>query len=171
MDFFQMIEERHSTRKYAETAVEEEKLRRILEAANHAPSAGNLQAYEIYIVRKLDQRRELVKAAFDQEFLIESPVVLVFCANPARSVVWYKERGENLYSIQDTTIACTYAFLAAAALGLSTVWVGAFDESLVRASVGIPLEIRPIVLLPIGYAAKQPRTTPRRELRDIVHEV
>lgn len=170
MDFFKLIEERHSMRKYIEKPVEEEKLLKILEATNRAPSAGNLQAYEIYIVRDLEKRTALVTAASDQEFLAEAPVVLVFCANPARSEVKYSGRGRDLYSIQDASIACTYSQLAAKALGLDTVWVGAFNEEEVVRIVEIPTPLRPIIMLPIGYAGKEPSIRPRRELNDLVHE-
>ncbi|MBU4225016.1 MAG: nitroreductase family protein, partial [Chloroflexi bacterium] len=74
-------------------------------------------------------------------------------------------------SVQDATIACTYAMLAATALGLSTVWVGAFEEDAVREALGIPQELLPVAMLPIGYAGKKPRITPRRELNDLLHEV
>ncbi len=171
MDFFNVVEERHSMRAFTEAPVEDEKLTRILEVANKAPSAGNLQGYEIFVVRQAEQKKALVAAAYAQEFLAEAPVVLVFCANPARSAVRYKERGVHLYSVQDATIACTYAMLAAAALGLSTVWVGAFDEAALREAVGIPPDLMPVAMLPIGCAGKEPRITPRRELNSLVHEV
>jgi len=171
MDFFKTVEDRRSMRKYVETPVEEEKLQKILETANKAPSAGNLQGYEIFIVRNLEHRQALVKASWDQEFLAEAPVVLVFCTDAARSEVKYGERGKTLYSIQDATIACTYSQLAAKALGLDSVWVGAFDENAVSEILHIPSEFRPIILLPIGYAGKEPRPRPRRELRDLIHEI
>jgi nitroreductase len=170
MDFFKIIEERRSMRKYAGTPVEEEKLNKILEAASRAPSAGNLQAYKIYIIRKLEKRQALVKAAWDQEFLAEAPLVLVFCAEPDRSAVKYGERGATLYTLQDATIACAYSQLAAKALGLDSVWVGAFDEAAVSEIAHIPSTLRPVVMLPIGYAGKEPRSRPRRELRDIIEE-
>jgi nitroreductase len=171
MDFFKTVEDRRSMRKYTDTPIEDEKLQKILETANKAPSAGNLQGYEIYVVRKLEQRKALVKAAWDQEFLAEAPVVLVFCANPARSIVKYGERGSGLYSIQDATIACAYSQLAAKALGLDSVWVGAFDERAVSEFLQLPQELRPIILLPVGYAGKESRPRPRRDLRDLIHEV
>ncbi len=171
MDFFEVVNARQSMRSFSDTPVEAEKLHKILKTANAAPSAGNLQGYEIYLVTKAEQRVALVKAALGQEFIVEAPLVLVFCANPARSAVWYKERGIRLYSVQDATIACTYAMLAAAALGLATVWVGAFEEEPVRQVVGIPPELVPVAMLPIGYAGKKPKKTPRRELGDLVHEV
>jgi nitroreductase len=171
MDFFDVIAARHSTRAFTEQPVEEEQLQKILEAANRAPSAGDLQGYEIYRVTRPEQKSALVQAALAQEFIAEAPLVLVFCANPARSAVWYKERGERLYSVQDATIACTFSMLAATALGLASVWVGAFEEEAVRQAIGIPQDFTPVAILPIGYAGKKPRITPRRELGDLVHEV
>lgn len=171
MDFFAVVNERHSMRAFTSQAVEEEKLQKILEVANQAPSAGNKQGYEIYLVRREADRKALVRAARDQEFIAEAPLTLVFCANPARSAARYGQRGIRLYSMQDATIACTYAMLAATALGLSTVWVGAFEEDAVREALGIPQELLPVAMLPIGYAGEKPRITPRRELSDLVHEV
>lgn len=170
MDFFQLIEERRSMRKYADLPVEEGKLQQILAAINRAPSAGNLQAFEVYLVRSLKQRRALVRAALDQEFLAEAPVVLVFCAEPDRSAVKYGQRGATLYALQDATIACTFAMLAAKALGLDTVWVGAFDEAAVSELLRLPPDLRPVAMLPVGYAGKDPKPRPRRELSDLVHE-
>ena len=169
MDFFKLVDERHSVRKYLPRPVEAAKLQAILGAMNRAPSAGNLQGYEVYLVESLQKRQELVKAALEQEFLAEAPVVLVFCANGPRSAQKYGERGSTLYAIQDATIACTFAMLAAKALELDTVWVGAFDEAAVSRILGLPTEFRPIILLPIGYADGEPRLRPRRELKELVH--
>jgi nitroreductase len=171
MDFFEVITARHSIRKYAGTQVEEEKLKIILETITKAPSTVDLPGYEIYVVRSQEQRKELVRAANGQAFLAEAPLILVFCANPARAAVWYKKRGETLYSIQEATIACTYAMLTAKALGLDSVWVGAFDEAAVQEIVRIPLNLRPVAMLPVGYAAKQAEVRPRRELGELIHEV
>lgn len=171
MDFFEVLRERHSVRAFAERPVEPEKLQAILEVANRAPSAGNLQAYEIYVVTRPATLKALMRAAFEQKFVAQAPVVLVFCAHPARSASSYGERGATLYSVQDATIACAYAQLAATALDLGSVWVGAFDEEAVRRALSIRRELVPIALLPIGYAAESPEITPRRALDDLVRYI
>jgi nitroreductase len=171
MDFFKTVEERHSMRSYKDSPVEEEKLNKILATANKAPSAGNLQGYEIYIVRKSEHRNALAKTAWDQDSLAEAPVVLVFCADPNCSAEKYQERGSNLYCIQDATIACSFAMLAAKALGLDSVWVGAFNEEMVSKLLHLPKHLRPVVMLPIGYAGKESVVLPRRDLKDLIHEV
>ncbi len=102
--------------------------------------------------------------------MVEAPVVLVFCAHPARSSPKYAARGEQLYSVQDATIACTYAMLAATALGLASVWVGAFEDQAVSAALNLPQGWLPVAILPLGYAARPSGPTPRRDLADLVHE-
>ena len=171
MEFATLIEERHSTRACQRMPVEQEKLDKILHAANRAPSAGDLQAYSIVVVRSLAVRKALAEAAVDQQFVAQAPLVLVFVAEPARSSEKYGHRGENLYAIQDATIACAYAQLAAHDLGLAACWVGAFRTRDVREVVGATEEQVPIALLPMGYAAESPFITPRRALPDLVREV
>ena len=171
MELFDVFEARHSIRAFTDQAVPDEALRKIFEAVNRAPSAGNLQAFEIYQVTRLEPKEALMRASYDQEFLVQAPLVLVFCAAPARSAVRYTERGETLYCIQDATIACTYAMLAATALGLGTVWVGAFDEEAVHGIIGATPDHRPIAMLPIGHPNAEPRIRPRRSLENIVHPV
>jgi nitroreductase len=171
MDFFDVVNNRRSVRAYADRPVEDKKLNSILAAANQAPSAGNLQAYEIYLVRSRSALRALAAAALGQDFVARSSLALVFCAHPARAAFRYGERGRRLYAVQDATIACTYAMLAATALGLATVWIGAFDDDAVKRAIGDPEGQIPVAVLPIGYDAEKPAPTPRRSLEDLVHQV
>ena len=171
MNFFDVVQARQSVRAFAARPVEPEKLQQIIEAANRAPSAGNLQAYEIFVVTEPSVLHALVDASRGQSFIAQAPVVLVFCADPDRSVQRYTKRGTTLYCIQDATIACAYAQLAATALGLASVWVGAFDEAAARQVIGASNGLRPIAMLPIGYAAEEPERTLRRATSDLAHFV
>ncbi|MFQ6016251.1 MAG: nitroreductase family protein [Anaerolineae bacterium] len=171
MDFFETVEKRRSIRAFQSRAVEESKVRAILDAANSAPSAGNLQAYEIYLVTKAEQRIALARAAGRQDFIAQAPLILVFFANPSRSAVRYGQRGVRLYCLQDATIATTFAHLAATALGLGSVWIGAFSDEAVSRVVGAPGDLIPVAILPIGYPAERPGRTSRRTIADLVHEI
>ncbi len=171
MDFFEVVQTRHSIRAFAARPVEAEKLQAILEAANRAPSAGNLQAFEIYVVTNRAVLKALVRASLGQEFVAQAPVVHIFCAHPELSSRKYGKRGSSLYSIQDATIACAHAHLAAAALDLASVWVGAFNEDAVRKAIGIGQDLLPIAILPIGYPGEFPETTSRRSLSGLAHYI
>jgi len=168
MDFFEAVKARHSTRAFQSRPVEDEKIHRIIEAVNLAPSAGDLQAYEIIVVRDSKRRNELARAALWQNFIAEAPLCLVFLAYPERSSRKYGQRGSELYCLQDATIAVSYAQLAATALGLASTWVGAFDDEAVARAVEAPKGKRPIAILPIGYAAETPDITPRRLVSEIL---
>ena len=168
MDFFDAIENRHSVRKYEAREIEQEKLEKLLETINHAPSAGDLQGYEIVLVRDSSTKQALSQAAYGQKPVAQAPVVLVFCADRLMSASKYGERGANLYAVQDATIAAAYCQLAAVALGLATVWVGAFDPQAASEAIGTPEQVTPVAIIPIGYPAEKPTRTPRRPLSDLV---
>ncbi|CUU01406.1 Nitroreductase [Candidatus Kryptobacter tengchongensis] len=171
MDFFEVLKRRRSIRKFKDQAISENELKLIYEAINSAPSAGNLQAYEVFVVRDRVKLKQLADSALGQEFIAEAPVAFVFCANPARSRWRYGMRGEKLYCLQDATIACAYAQLSATALGLGSVWVGAFNEDEVRKIIGVDKNLIPIAILPVGYPDETPEPTPRREIKDLIHEI
>jgi|WetSurMetagenome_2_1015567.scaffolds.fasta_scaffold135542_2 nitroreductase len=171
MDFFSLIQTRHSIRSFQKRSIEEEKIKALLNAINSAPSAGNIQAYEVYLVTAQDKRDILARAAWMQEFIATAPIVLAFCTHSALSEEKYGKRGAQLYAVQDATIACTYAMLAAVELGLSSVWVGAFNDEAVKTVLDTAEGLQPVALLPIGYADESPSITSRRPIGEIIHHL
>lgn len=170
VEFQELVERRRSVRRYSAESVDSVVLDRILHMISRAPSAGNLQAYRIVVVRSAQRRRALAAAAEGQEFLGQAPVDLVFFADPDRSAMRYGKRGASLYAVQDATIAATFAALAATNEGLASVWVGAFDESAVRAACG-ESQLRPVAILALGHGAETPADSTRRALSETVREV
>jgi nitroreductase len=61
--------------------------------------------------------------------------------------------------------------LAATALGLATVWIGAFDDKAVRQILAAPAQQLPVAMLPVGYPAEQPEPRGRRSLDELVHKI
>jgi len=168
-DFFETVRHRHSVRKYQTgVAIEDTKLHAILEMACAAPSAGDLQSYQIIVVKDQKKRNALRIAADNQDFIPEAPVCLVFCADPKRSAKKFGERGESLFAIQDATIAASYAQLAIVAAGMGSTWIGHFNEKEVASLLNIDSGIIPIAMLSMGYPAELPEQTSRRRMDDIV---
>jgi len=168
MNVLEAIHARQSIRAYEPRPIEAEKLEAVLSAANRAASAANLQAYQIYVVRRPTAKQALATAAAGQQFLATAPVVLVFAVDPARSAAKFGPRGEQVYCMQDACAAVCNAMLAAVELGLGTCWVDAVDETLAGKAAGLRSIHRAAVLLPIGYPAETPPRTTRRELSDLV---
>lgn len=151
MNFSDLIKSRYSCREFKDIPIGKEDLQFVLDVVTSAPTAGNLQAYAAKVVLDKEDKIKLTHAAYGQDFILQAPVVLVFFAVPELSAVKYGDRGANLYCIQDATIACTYAQLAATDLGLGSCWVGAFNEKIVKQCLNTEWSWKAISILPIGY--------------------
>lgn len=166
--FLDFLSKRRSIRAFKDNAVDESDLSAILQACNLAPSSGGLQTFEIYQITNKEMRERLVLAAKDQTLIAQAPLLLVFCANPSRSVERFGERSQ-FFSVQDATIAAAYAQLTVQALGLSTVWIGAFDEKKVSEILHLPQGQRPVAIIPIGYENEKPKEKTTRGAKDLLH--
>jgi nitroreductase len=164
MNFLELAESRHSCRAFENVPVEQEKVDYIFKAIQQAPSAGNLQAYSVQVVTDVKLKHRLAEHSCGQFFIAEAPIILVFFAALELSAERYGDRGMDLYCIQDATIACTYAHLAATEMGLGSCWIGAFNQELVHRCMNARWSWRAVAMLPIGYAAKQ-LTSPRKVSR------
>ncbi|MFH1125729.1 MAG: nitroreductase family protein [Candidatus Altiarchaeota archaeon] len=162
MDLFDAVKNRRSIRKYKPQDIPKEKIDKIIEAAAWAPSAGNLQARDYIMVQDKSVKNKLCEAAHNQEFINRAPLVIVVCANTLKSGRHYGNRGMELYSNQDSAAAIQNMLLAAYSLGLSSCWVGAFDEQKVRETLSIPEHAIPVALLPIGIPDESPRPPARK---------
>jgi nitroreductase len=168
MEFDEVVKKRRSVRAYSQREVPRESIEGILRCADEAPTAGNHQPFHVLVVTDGQQRSALARACFGQAFIESAPVALVFFKDPERSVAEYGARGDSLFALQDTTIACAYAQLGATDLGLATCWVGAFVEAEINALLGAPSHLTPVAILSLGYAAEDPARPPRRGLSQLV---
>jgi nitroreductase len=186
MDFFETVRNRFSIRGFTPELIEENKVKQIIEAINFAPSAMNLQSYEIVLVREFSLRKKIAQACMKQMFIENAPIVLVFLADPLKIQAQLSKDTLKSYSIldstidgrkalaayafQDATIACSYAQLACTALGISSCWIGTFREKEILEIVNAPKRLMVTAVLPIGYPAKEHRPRQRRDAKEIVRE-
>lgn len=168
MDVFEAISKRRSVRKYLESPVEWDKVSQILESARLAPSAGNVQDWKFIVITDENLRKAIAEASLGQHWMAQAPVMITVCADIDKMKRFYGVRGERLYSIQDCAVAATHMMLEAQSLGLATCWVGAFDENMVQRALSLPDNIRPQVILTLGYPAEEPKQTPRLRLENMV---
>jgi nitroreductase len=167
-EFLDFLTSRTSVRDYLDGELTEDDTGFILDSASTAPSAGNLEAWDVVVIRETDQKEALMGAAFDQPHVAAARVLFVVCANYVRSMSRYGERG-ILYAVQDATIACTYMMLAAHSRRLQSCWVGAFDEDGVREILGLPPHIRAVAILTVGKGRPQGVLAERITIGEHVH--
>ena len=153
---------RVSTRKFTDEPVEEEKLLAILRAAMQAPSAGNQQPWEFYVIRDRQMLEKLSKVSPYAGCTAKAPVAIV---SAYREKLWAPS-----YAQIDMSIAMENLWLSCGEQGLGGVWLGiAPVEERMRAVeeiVGMPEGLRAFAIFRLGYPAEsraqQDRWDPER---------
>lgn len=148
MDFGKLAAERYSVREFAPAPVEEEKLRKILEAARVAPTAVNFQPQKLYVVKNPEALARLtaIRPVFG------APLAVIVCYDDTRSWKNSRDAGHDSGEV-DAAIVTTHMMLQAWELGIGSCWIGAFQPSAVAEAFGIPANEHPVAILPLGYPA------------------
>ena len=180
MQTLDAIRTRRSIRKFSDQPVEPEKLQKVLETVQQAPSWSNLQCWRLVVVTDKEVREKISDLSFVESFfstygyksnpaqkaLAQAPIVIVACADPSKSGDLHQQQ----YYMADMGIATQNLMLAAHDLGLGSVFVGVFDEEKLKELLGIPADIKVVGLFPLGYPAGEPKSGPsRKALDDFVH--
>ena len=152
MDFDKVIKKRASIRKYSDKKVKYDKIIDAIEAANMAPSPGNLPILK-YIIVEDQEKINMLADACQQGFIKDAQVVVVFCSDPKKVYLMYDKRTDK-YIKQHAGAAIENFLLKITEMNLSSCWVGAFSEKTAKDVLSIPDEINVEAILPIAYAHK-----------------
>jgi len=179
MDFDEAVTARRSIRRFSTGDVPDELVNSLIDCALRAPSSMDGQPWRFVVVRDAGTKRRLAetkdrycppdKRKYPAGFLRDAPVVVVTCVDRSRSF----DRG-----IESGVLATGHLLLAAANRGLTGVYMSAYKNDTpeladeIRTILGIPAEIDPITIVPIGYpagAAEPKSVIPAREV--VFHEI
>ena len=134
MELQKVLKERYSVRSYDSRPIEDEKLTRILEAGNAAPTAKNQQPQRIYVLKSeeaIQKIRAITRCAFN------APVVLIFAYDAEAQ--WRNPFEQEIVSgQQDVSIVATQVMLAAWDEGIGSCWVNYFPNSEVEKTFELP---------------------------------
>jgi nitroreductase len=169
MDFETVVKRRRMCREFLEREVPQENIDLILDLASRYPSAGHTEPQEFIVVRDQRVKHDLTRAALDQMFVAQAPVVIVVVSDVRRSAHRYGERGVRFFSIIDGAFVAMLILLAVVEEGLGACFVGSFYDEAVQEVLSLPQEVRPIGIIPVGYCAEGPRKFRRRSRERIVH--
>ncbi len=115
-------------------------------------------SHTLRLVKRGDLRRELCRAALDQEWVCEAPLSIVICAVYERTTSYYGQRGYR-YVYMEVGHVGQNIYLEATALGLGTVAVGAFYDEDVRRIIGAKPNEHPLYIMPVGVPVKPYRVS------------
>jgi nitroreductase len=129
-----------------------------------APTGGNRQEFKLVVVKDSEARRRLGEASGGQRHVAQAPVVIAAVAiAPERMMLC----GVPAYAV-DVAIVVDHMTLAATNEGLSTCWIGAFKQEMVRDILKIPQNHTVVALLTLGLAAGEGRPKTRKDISQLV---
>ncbi len=197
MEFQEIVMSRYATKLFDGSKIPAAKLAELLELVRWAPSGLNIQPWKIKVVADQETKELLSAATWDEPQIKSCSHLLVFCAdtdfdglrhklaagmkaNGVPEHVWHIVMGiaEEMskmsapewltYAQCQVYLALSYAILGAKDLGFDSCPMTHFKPDEYTRILGLPANLVPTILCPVGYAADQQRGKWRFPLEDIV---
>jgi nitroreductase len=190
MTFSQLVHKRRMVRRFTGESVSRETIERILDLARRNPSAGFTQGQDFVVVTRPETKQAIAKLCGEEyyvargfhPFISGAPVLIVPCTNEAAYHRRYQEPdkvnddGSEIhwpvpYWFMDVGCAVMIILLAVVDEGLAAGFAGAHDLDALRALLGIPAEVTPVGVIPIGHPAPDKRSPSlqRGRRKDVFH--
>lgn len=165
MEFTDVIRNRYSCKNFSDRQVEADKLQAILAAGRLAPTAKNLQEQRIYVIQSAAGLAKLDKVT---PCRYGAPTVLLV-AFDKDNVFTYPD-SERDSGVEDAAIVATHMMLAATNEGVDSCWLNYFNPDAVAKAFDLPENEEVLMLLDLGYAAKEAKPLPNHFSRKAIEE-
>lgn len=149
MEFDKVVRKRRSVRSYKAKRASWRDIIEAIDVAAHSPYAGNKNTVK-YIITESDDTIKKIASACEQDWILDTGVVLIVVSDDQTLEEQYGERG-RIYAHQQAGASIQSILLKLVDLGLASCWVGAFNERKLRNLFDIPDSINIEAVLPIGY--------------------
>ncbi len=191
-ELLERIYAHRSIRKYSDKPVTESEVNLIIKAAQSAATSSFLQAYSIIDIRDKALRSKLRDLCGEQDYILEAPLFLVFCADlnrlkvacdfaakhaepstvPAKSTYESGWTETFIIATVDAALAGQNALLAAESLGMGGVYIGGIrnNPEIVGNLLGLPDEVYPVFGMCLGYPDQEPAVKERLP-QSLVHHI
>ena len=159
MEFARVVEKRRMIRAFQARPVPEEKIRRILELAQHYPSAGFSQGVAFVLVtepERISRLRQISRLRGDATVLIVPCVSEKLYHERYHEADKLRPDGTEIewpvpYWYFDAGCASLLILLSTVDEGLAAYIQGAFRPDLLRQELGVPDHFVPVGVISIGY--------------------
>jgi nitroreductase len=192
MEFEKVVLKRRMVRNFKPDPLPEEFVKRVMEFAQHAPSAGFSQGVAYVVVREEKLRKELGRVQGEEEyvqgkfhnFISGAPMVVVVCVSESiyhsryREPDKLKDDGSEIdwptpYWFFDAGAASMIILLSAVDNGLAAAFAGVPNPEGVKQLLRIPDEFHPVGTISIGKPAPDVKSPSlkrgHRPFKDVVH--
>lgn len=170
-----------SVRSFTTAPVTPEMEEALLQTAIRSPTSSNLHSYSIISVRNPETKERISALSGNQEHIRTCGLFLVFCADLYRLSRQGERRGYPyhgdttealLIATVDTALVADRALIAAQALGLGGVMVGAIrnNPQEIADILGLPKLVYAVMGMSLGHPAKTLPVKPRLPLSGLWHQ-
>lgn len=179
MELWQAIKSRRSMRAFAPDPISEAELTRLLEALAWAPSPLNLQPWSVVAVSEVAQKEAIRAAAetakakvaagggpgwaakYATDFITQAPLLLVVAYDPAKGGLG-AHFNQPHGALTAAAAGIQNLMLAAAEMGLGSLWFTFLDPDDLRPLLGIPANLELAGVIPLGRPAGEVKAPPRK---------
>ena len=182
MDLYDLMMKRRSVRLFEDQEIPESMIEKLLDAAIHAPSGGNIQPLSIILIRSLERKKKLAELAGGQPWVRNAPLSMLFCIDFYRIKKWAEmcqtefqgEEAINHFFIAyaDLMVAAQNVVILAESFGLGSVYIGSIQHEIdeIRSFFELPLYVLPLMVVSIGFPKSIPQNIPKLRKEFIVHQ-
>lgn len=156
MDFIEFSKDRYSVRSFSKKQIEEEKLQKIIEAGNIAPTACNNQPQKMVLISSKEALEKL-QLCKHQNFGETAAILVCYDKNEC----WTRRSDGHSSGDVDASIVITYMMLEAHSQGLGSTWIMSFDTEKAKSEFNIPENYVPLSILVLGYPSENAEPNPR----------
>jgi nitroreductase len=178
---FDLANAHRSIRSFTSRPVDDALLNELLHAGLRSSSSGNMQTWSVIVTRDPAEKQRLYELHYEQEMVLEAPVVLTFCSDVFRMREWIRVNNSKqsfddllgfLTGAVDAVIAAQTICLAAESADLGICYMGTTWWSADRLIelLALPPGVFPVTSLVLGYPAENPPLRDRLPLELIVHQ-
>lgn len=160
---FEVMNTRRAVRAFTTEPVSVADIRRILEAARWASSAGNRRLHRFYVTR--DPEKIDLISTIGPGFYGTPTALIVICTDLERAERFGVRVGRDDSTWIDVGTAAMNMQLMAHALGLGSTPVTSVSRSGLREALELPEQLRADLILQLGHPAPERRTGRTQRLR------
>ena len=142
MEVFETIRTVLAVRKYKDTPVPPDIVRRIVEAGRLSGSSMNGQPWHFIVIENRDTLRRLGELARTGSYIVQAPLAIVVAID------------KTTFSISDASRAIQSMILTAWSQGIGSNWVGFLGMDEVKSLLNIPADLDVLAIIPFGYPAQ-----------------
>ncbi|MGL4874984.1 MAG: nitroreductase family protein [Clostridium sp.] len=180
-ELYNILINRHSIRNFKPDRITDDKIQKIVQAGQKAPTTGNSQAYSVILIEDEYLKKTIGENIQVQKFVYTAPIWLMVCIDWNRQSKLYKQLEINvsmnnesklLVGSIDASLFTENMCIAAESMGIGSILIGSpwCNVNIVIKELRLPNEVMPLMLVCLGYPKIIPKkSTPRWPIETIIH--